>query len=176
MITKRTQRFAIIAVIVLLLGGGLVGGMYYLIVDAERSFTAAHEQLEEAEHQIRAANNLEDLVTNTDQERSELREYVLAEEDVIDFLTRVENTGARLGTELTTRSLDVVGREGPFEELAVTVDIVGSEEAVWTALEALETLPYQSRLEAVEMRRTSGPAGVGWESVIEIRVTKFTES
>lgn len=103
--------------------------------------------------QKQAFSKLEELVDETEAERSQLRKYILSEEETISFLAEIEQIGIEQGVQLTTNSLQVLEDAKGNDSLSVNFGIQGREELVFKVMQILETVPYHSELRSVSFTR-----------------------
>lgn len=96
---------------------------------------------------------LVDLVNETETVRNELETYILTEEETIDFLAQIEQIGIDQGVDLETLSLNVVEKSGMFDELVVNFSVSGNELLVLKMIDVLESLPYHSQIESLDIER-----------------------
>jgi len=159
MITKHAKRMCITASIVFLVTLALfVLASWYLYTESNRLYSRS--QLV-ANHlaQRQAQFELTQILDATTLKREALRNYILTEVGVIDFLSNIEADATKIGVKLKTDSLKpTTGKV--YDILTVQFTIVGTKTAVNTMLQALETLPYQSHI-----NRLSITTGDGIETV-----------
>lgn len=108
------------------------------------------------------------LLKSTQEERAQLSTFVLTEAQTSSFLTEIEQLGAHHGVELITDSLQVVEKEGSFNDLSIKYSIEGREDLVQKMIVLLETLPYHSKINTLSfIREESGST----KSNVELLVT-----
>lgn len=172
MISAKTKRVAIIAVILLIT-------MLILVVLGVRTIVAESEKLSEQvaaiavdQSQQTAFGRLQRLVQETEVEREELRSYYLSSQsDSIDFLNYIEQLAAERGITLETLNPTEVERENKQTYLSVGYDISGSLNQVEEFIKLLESIPYVSELVSVNLQRRSG---VLWQANVMIDVAVLT--
>ena len=146
MITKKTKIIFVVSIICFLVS---VGGVYMLWSTIKNQGEALAQKANELalfEAQNKSYRDLEQLVNDTQSQRTQLQEYLLTEDQTIDFLSKIENLADSLAIDLSTDALKVQDTEGPFDTLLISYRIEGMKTRVDTLIQMLETLPYQAGL------------------------------
>lgn len=176
MITARTKAFGIGTSIAGVLALTALLGMLFLIQQkvvaykVQRHARAMHATAE------RELQLLEALVSETTGEREALERYILTEDSVVNFLSRIEDLTRVQGVAAETRSLAVEPMQGTdvFEQLTLEVAVTGPFASVTQILPLLESLPYQVHVRTVTIERVEGAAGSNqWRAAYRIYVTKY---
>lgn len=176
MITARTKIFGIGAGIAGMLALAALSGMLFLI----QQKAAAYEVQRHARAMHAAAEkelqSLEALVSETAGDREALARYILTEDSVVDFLSRIEDLARVQGVAAETRSLAVEPMQGTdvFEQLTLEVAVTGPFASVTQILPLLESLPYQAHVRTVLIERAEGAARSDqWHAAYRVYVTKY---
>lgn len=174
MITKHTKIVATVALLILL--GALIalGVLWYLISVSKEAFAVQQKEIAKAHVHERELASLARLVEESEEERTLLASYMLKEEDVIDFLSLLENMAKEQGVVIEIRSLNVGEIDDSFEELQVNLTAEGSYEAVHHTLRLLETLAYQSYVGSASISR-KGNSNAMWLGTFTLHVVKYKE-
>ena len=165
---NHTKVIGILALIFMFVCAGALGGSLFVI--SHLAGALYDQQVENATIETHEAelDALLRLVEETAEEREELDAYVLAEEDVVTFLSLLGTLGREQGVLLETKSIKSNDVGGVFEELSIETTMQGSYDSVLYTLALLESLPYQSRLESVALAEGNGV----WQSTLTLYVTK----
>jgi hypothetical protein len=99
--------------------------------------------------------------------REEVSTYFLEEKETISFITEIEGLAGVLGVAIETTALDMTKTEGGRQELKTGFAVKGTRAATLRFMEAIETLPYHSRIASMQV------AGEGneWRGQVDIFVT-----
>jgi hypothetical protein len=104
----------------------------------------------------------------TTAEREQIANYFVTEADAISFLAMIEKTALGMGVKLETTELAVEPKtESAAAELKTSFRYSGKEADVLRFLQALETLPYHSRIPTLNI----GIEDSMWQGSVELRVT-----
>lgn len=119
----------------------------------------------------RANADLESGTGMDKQDRERLNELVLSgESDTIAFLSHIDQLGTATGVTVTTDELSSEKSTSPnFTEIAASLSLSGSKDAVESMIELLESMPYHSRIESLSLSR--GPDRT--EANVVLRVSAF---
>ncbi len=99
--------------------------------------------------------------------REEVSTYFLEEKETISFITEIEGLAGGLGVTIETTALDIVKIEGGRPELKTGFAVKGTRAAVLRFMEAIETLPYHSRIASMQVMGE----GNEWRGQVDIFVT-----
>lgn len=148
--------------------------LFLFFLGTERQTYAAHviEQMNivQKEKDIEALTH---IYENTKEAREIIASQILPDEKVIPFLGEIETIAREQSVSLVTQSLAEEPGTAPFELLVVTVRLTGSYASVMQTLRIFEYMPYQIRMDAFDIRRSSGSL---WEASLTLRVTKYKAS
>lgn len=166
----------IVAIISFLLLTGafaaLVGGLFVL-EHAERRLQEGKREIAAAQMHEIAMLQLSREFEETALDRAELDAYLLPSDGVVDFLSLIETLGVRQGVLVTTAALEVIEEGDIHATLRLEVRASGSHDGVLHVLETLESLPYASHVERVDLQ-TAGASGV-WDGVFTAIVLQHRE-
>lgn len=155
--TKHTKQLFVISIASLTLTS-VVAGMFFLKVENGR------QKLEE-QTRVLTENNakeysyikLKKLVTETAEDRQQLASMFFANEgESIAFLGEAEAIAKNLNLKLKTEALDKVDLKEKGQAVKIVFSYEGSEESVLKFSKLMELVPYQSSIETLELRKTSG--------------------
>ncbi len=168
MITHKTKIVVIGATLYLIMSAVLLAGVTYAVIVVGKKLEDRIIAIAEKDARVRAHTSLQKLMEETREDREELSTYILTEDQTSTFLTNIESLGSEVGVELTTGSLEVVKKEGLFNELLIQFKIEGDESSVMKMHLLFETLPYRSKIAALSLSRAEGGRT---ESTLQIAVT-----
>jgi len=101
------------------------------------------------------SESLMNLLADTEDERTQLTQFILNDEhDIIRLLSEIDNFAVAQGVDLNTSRLDTKKAEGDFNELLATFVVKGNERAVIHAVKTLESLPYHSDVTSLQFHRS----------------------
>ena len=103
--TRKTSIIAICAAIYLLLAAGAAAWTLYEVVISGKTLQERVAAIAEKNAKVKAYTELSQLMKDTEDERAQLQQYVLSEDQTSRFLTEIEDLGRKLGVELSTLSL-----------------------------------------------------------------------
>lgn len=159
--------------------GGCVAAMAVYVVGL-MTISSMQQTLAETQQQLASVQATEQQTTRlartlsaTEATRAELRGYLIRDDEVVVFLSRLEQLGAAQGATVQTERLAVVPRDGLVEALDITITATGSYGAVTRVLDMLETLPYKSYVVGTAIQQS---VGAGWEGTFDIIVFKQLDS
>lgn len=176
MITAETKRFALAAALTLLAALVASAGIFVALRQKERAYTAEREvQATRAAAREDAATATR-LLADTARDRAELESYMLTEDSVVNFLSRIETLARSRGAAAKTDSIAVEPIEGSeiFETFTVSVEAVGSFSMVTDLLPLFESLPYQLAVRETKIERADEESETLWRGVYRLAVTKYT--
>lgn len=108
------------------------------------------------------------ITETTKAEREQIASYFVTETEAISFLAMIETTAVQMGVTLETTGLEVLAKtETTAAELKTNFSFSGKQIAVQRFLQALETLPYHSRIPAL----TIGLESDVWQGTVELHTT-----
>lgn len=175
MIHTRTKIVALISLGIFIAALIAYAFFFRMVAEHKENLMAERIRAAEAEMQRKALSQLEAAVASSVEDREKIRKFILEEEDIIEFLSRIETTARAQGVSITTDNLTVSEKNPDFEELQVTLRVEGSFDGVVRMLRILEELPQQSSLTQVGLTRTT-KEGEGWQATFDLRVTKFKKT
>lgn len=171
MIHTRTKIIALIAFGLCVVSLALYAGILFVVKGQKENLYEARLKAAEAEMQARALSALEETVARSTEDRAKLQEYILAEEEIIDFLSLIEVTAREQGVKLDPR-LETAPIDDVFEEIRFTFAIDGSFDGVMRMLRIIETLPGQGSVPQVSIVR-GGEGTNTWKATVSLIVTKY---
>jgi hypothetical protein len=172
MIHSRTKIIAIVSLCFLL--GTIAVYAFFFRVVAQHKENLNNERMSaaQAEAQRKALSNLEALVLSSAESRAKLEQFVLRDDDIIEFLSLIENTAREQGVTITTEGLIVSPQNDLFEKLEASLRIEGSFDGVMRMIRILEVLPQQSSISKMMLSKASVEHSE-WQATFVLEVTKF---
>jgi hypothetical protein len=170
--TRHTKTVGIIAAMFLVVSLGILSGLLYLISATSAKYSAQQTEVAKAQVHQQELSSLARLVEASADERNKLSSYVLSDQDIINFLALLETLAKEQGVTSKIQSLKTTKLNNTFDELTLTVLVRGSYTATLRMLTLLETLPYQSYVEKVDVSRDSSALG-GWTGTFLLHVVKY---
>jgi hypothetical protein len=113
------------------------------------------------------ARTVATTIESTADLREEVATYFLEEKETISFITEIEGLAGVLGVTIETTSLDMTKGEEGRQELKTGFAVKGTRAAVLRFMEAIETLPYHSRIASMQVTGE----GNEWRGQVDIFVT-----
>lgn len=172
-----TKKSLIIALTLSLVAGGAFGGAWYAVfyykqIVKQRGATALLASKKETD-----VLELKKTLEDTEEDRSKLRQFIIGDDDVANFLELVENTARGQGLQVATKAVTVepIKDTALFEQLSLTLEVEGEYQGVASMISLLETLPYQVSITSVALERTSLKGDVApqvWRGRFMMKVTK----
>lgn len=178
MIHRKTKIIAGLSLTACIVSLALCIGFAYLVLDHKHTLVEELTAVAVAQSRRASFDELVAIAKNSESERTHLKSFLLEEENIIEFLALIEAVAREQGVEVKTSNLTVVPL-GAFEELTLTLSLKGSYGAILHTLRLLETIPYQSRISAVQLSQgmTEGVGDAqkeeGWSALIEMHITKY---
>jgi len=173
MIHTRTK---IIAGIALGLCAGALAlylGFFWIVNNHKETLYEERTRAAEAEVQAEALSALEETVMSSKDDREKLANFILADEEIIDFLSLIERTAIDQRVKLTVEDLKTLPIDDTFEDLLIPTKIDGSFDGVMRMLRILETIPEQSSIPSITLSKGESGSADEWTAHVEIRVTKY---
>ena len=174
-ISPKTKAAVIASSLALLGSVAATVGIWYMIERSDVRLAAVENATAQLVEEGRLFTALETQAEQTAEERAELEQYILTQSEFVEFLSLLENSGARFGVEVVTKSIETDGattKDG-FEIVAVTSELTGSFAALRELIELYEQLPYQLHIGKASFDRM-GDEGNEWRSSVVLKVTKAT--
>jgi hypothetical protein len=166
--SETTIRTALIAALVLIASLLAYGGLWYLLENKRMTVeTRAAERASSSSEQLELAT-LKAALVDTAADRARLRELIVTDDRLTEFLALVEGGARAQGLVAETRSVDIVKPGGPFEELRVVLEAEGSYGSLRQLVDLFETMPFHIDMETIALDRE----GDGWRGVFTFSVTK----
>lgn len=171
-----TNKLLTVSLICLGLSGSLVAYLWFYLEDRGSKLQADLQTVHDRDELEREYKRLQELLEKTATERAELENYVVSGENgTVAFLSLMDEIAAELGIELSTDELKVETTDEPgFDELFVRFSFKGQESQITRLVTIFETLPYHSRLRALELLRTynadSGSWLMGGSATLELSI------
>jgi hypothetical protein len=167
--TKKTTSTLLISSVFAIVTTGVFVTMILILLSKESTLVALKTTIAEQRAKEQAARSVSQLIEETTKTREELAGYFVAEKDSITFIAEIEALAVAKGVTLKTTGLDLKpAADGLPAELQTQFSVVGTRPAVVGFMEALETLPYHSRLPKWQIASRDGRL---YESAIEVFVT-----
>ena len=136
------------AIVIALLGIMVFIGMRITI--NEQVTRTLQEKIITEEQQSTEFTTLTKTIKATEAQNAQLAKYVLTPEDVVPFLTTLEQVGKDTNTEVVLTTVAVEQKKETIPaHLAVTLTATGSFENVYRTLRTFEALPYEHTITSV---------------------------
>lgn len=157
---------------VLVLVAALAG--YWYLLSAVRSAmdvgATARAEGSAAEEREKFARTAETFLAGLSAEQTELETLVARDEDFVSVIEMVEATALREGVKATIGSVSVEKQGAQFHEtVSVSASARGSFKNVASFISALETLPFASRVVAVNLETSTDES---WFGTVTIEIVK----
>jgi hypothetical protein len=165
--SRTTLRNLIISTAIFFTVGGGVAFLFIGVLSGSEELEEQILALAAQTQQEEALLRLERIAQNSETERSELASYfLLRESDSISFLSEIETIAPRLGVDLETTSLRQVNQDSR-EWIEASMTARGSRVEVERFIEALEVIPFVSRVISINM---NGNTPSNWQADITMQV------
>ncbi len=151
--TRKTFIIGILSLVYLLAASVVIALMLYEVSISGATLKERIAAIADNNAQVKAYTELSQLMADTQEERAQLQQYVLTEDQTSRFLTDMEALGAQLGVALDTVSLEVDEKKTTFSNLLISFSVEGEEEPVKRMLRILESLPYHSTVQSLSFSR-----------------------
>ncbi len=137
---------------------GLLGYAVFSVQQSGRELALLKVSLAEQVQKQQAGEAVASVVAASEADRLVLASHFLSNEaDVLTFIASIETLAARLGLRLSTNDLTLVpATETTPAYLKTGFTVDGSEWGVMNFLKAIESLPYHSRINTVNIARADG--------------------
>lgn len=144
------------------------------VVQIEREAKVAQAEQEEAQ-------STQELLENNKEDIELLDSYILPEDGVPSFLSRIESIGSTTGSKVVTQSVSVVSQTNTDEDssgletetVLVAVSAEGSWGSVFHTLSLIENLPLKVEVTSVSFSRNNVTEGsAAWNATIQTEVLK----
>lgn len=171
--TKATQTVGILSLIFTLGSLGVLGGMYYFIMDAEKNLDEVVHARAERIAETRQTESLEILINETQREREEIATRILEKNNVVSIVSLIERLAREHGLEVVTKDITTgsAGEGSAFEIISLQVEGEGDFDSVVDTLSVYDTLPFQSVVSDVSLTR----GGDAWTGLFTIRITVYSD-
>lgn len=159
--TKSSKSLILIFVVACLTVSGLVA-MNLQIRKAGADLNENYVLVQTQQSLIDAQNEMDQLLTDTAEQRGKLFSLVLNNDDrsVVDFLSQLDSWETELGVQLDTSSLEVaVGGKDKYDSLVVQMNIAGDETQVFNMIKLLENMPYKAEIKNLSITRANSKKG-----------------
>ena len=168
MIDQKTKQLAIVSMLIFLGMGFVVGYGVYIIIAESKELSVQVAAVEIDQSQQTAFGRLQKLVQETTSEREQIKSlYLDPQNGSIDFLNYVEQLARENQVELATINPAEATRPDGETYLSVEYAVSGSLFQVENFIQLLESVPYMSRLTAVELKQQSSTV---WKADVMIDV------
>ncbi len=123
-----------------------------------------------AEAREAQVNELLRLLEATAADREALDQFILVEDDVIDFLSSIEAIAGSKNLRFSTESLEVVKFNDNYNALEVLFKSAGTDEDIVSLLTILEALPYKSEVTRFSLSTSQSSSEAEFEGLFALRV------
>jgi hypothetical protein len=171
MITTRTKQYAIASAIFLVGSLGVAGFTYYKIDQLGAQLSSQVEVIEKNKLMQERYNELLGVMKRSENEHQALSHHLLTEAETINFLSGIEKLARNAKLQFTTDSLEVKpSANEPFQEIHLHLRAEGEQSDVLTFLKILETLPYYSYIDEMNLVERKNVMGENWVASINLIV------
>lgn len=164
---------AIISTLLLVALGGVAFGIYSSVISLQaRSLGLDNDIAEEQNKDFRTARSQE-IIDNLLLSHDKLKTHVVSQNSLVEFLGLLENTGRRIGSDVSVISVRDIKEENIIE---VTLNVDGSFGAVFKTLSAFENLPVivNPIRGGFSLVRDSDTKGESWSASAVYQVAKYS--
>lgn len=171
-IPKRTLAVAFASFGVLVLSASTFFGGWWWMNHLEQQLYDTKVAAKRGEDERRQFASLGSLASDTTQDRARLETYIVADQEVIQFLSELEQIALANNVRPETREISTQPIDGEtiFEKLIVSIGLSGTPASIKEVLRDYERMPYQVRVESFGIHGASGGTGAD----VVISATKFT--
>lgn len=147
-------------------------GMWFFVTaktgTLEESLTSAAERDAEETQMAKFSQLLEGTADN----RTLLKSFVLADTDVINFISHLESIAQARGLTIKTQTVTTSAIEGStlFETLNLNLQVAGNKQRIMDLVSYLEHLPYQTSIPNFTLERMIGTEK--WTGTFVLHITK----
>ncbi len=168
--TNKTKQFFIVGLIIALFTLGLVGFLYNKLQNKITNLDNTILSLTAQNAKEAAQVKLSRLVKDTEEDRAIINSFFFANEgDGVSFISSVEALATGVGltgrTESIEKTTDPVTKS---EMIKMVFRVSGEKERVISFVRLMESVPYHSRVENLDLRQV---VGSDWEAKITMFVT-----
>ena len=114
------------------------------------------------------------IVLDTEYERSKLDTYIVGKQNVVDFITLVENTASHIKLPLDVTSFnEIESPKSSYTELSLKAATSGAWADVVRFLALVETLPYKNSIKEATFDKRKEGEKEKWFTTIQVNTLKF---
>ncbi len=151
----------VIALIVFVAAVGAYGFWYSLVGKASvEAATLSKEIYTKSQDSARVAAAKVALESLAEDEAA-MRAYLVREQDIVPFLSTLEDTGVSLGSKVEVASVSADSK-GERSHIQLSLKITGSFDAVLRTLGAIEYGPYDSAIQSVTFDTVPSEGTAAW--------------
>lgn len=168
-VSKSTVKTAVFGIVLLAVATSIFGLMMYWVFAQGEKLTKQIVVIEEERAQEASYFRLRKMADESELDRVLLASHFLTKEgDSIDFLNLVEGLAAKMGVELETEGLSTItAKDESSKWIETQFAFSASREKVLAFIKVLESLPYVSRVTAVDMAARST---TDWHAEVTMQV------
>ena len=156
---SNTTQYALLALVFFVVSLGVAVFSYYYVGKEGTDLETQMETVGKSQLLQERYNDLNVIAEASAAEHEQLKSYLLTEGDTIGFLNTIEMMAKDLQLEFTTDSLEVAPLPNPhFETITLRLRAVGTRGAITRFLNILETLPYYSRIDGLNLEQQTDGA------------------
>jgi|GEM_PF-5421427 len=185
---KSLSKNASLLIIIFLLNGALGYGYYFLhgrISLMNKQVTEKAAEIEEQKEKTFSDKALRDILISTEEDRSKIDSYLLQDDDVVDFLEKIEELGEISKTRVVTSSvnIDERGEKSTTGFLQLNINAFGPFENIMHFISLIESLPYKVAIDKLILstvgdngqQPVKGSQTKEWQSNFELKVVKLKD-
>lgn len=174
---SRTKFLAVVSLSIFLVSVIGCASFFFIVSKKEASYVERNEERVQNKFYMESVRTLMGSLEETADERVYLVSRIPTEDSVVNLITLIESLGKEQGVALTIDALNIKPVNATFETLFVNLTVKGSHESVLHTLKLLENIPYQSRVNKVQMTRIGENVDNDlWSATFELQITKFKKT
>lgn len=173
-ISKTAKIFTLTTIIILLLIGAY-SAFFFFLTEKSKNLSVLLNEIDSSVGSETELRNLRKMSNQVKLKSSELDEYFLSKDKLVDFLEDLEDLENNTGALIEVKSI-VEKENGVFTNLVLDISASGSWEAVYHFFILLENIPYDVEIDKVQFNRSSRGSDDekgNWRGGFTINVTQI---
>jgi len=161
----------IIAIIVVLLFGGVYGALSGMLFDHQTIIKSLEQSSVSEDVTWSTTRNVMHTMEETASSRAEIMTFIMHEKDIVGFIGTMEDAAKHAGVGFELKALNVTN-EGENSRLSVSVMAKGSWKGVRYFFSLLEALPIHMSILKIRMEQSDSSDNV-WVGSVDFDVINF---